>query len=107
LQLSRRRRDPALDDGLQTIIGVVTLDDNPCWEVDPPRELWDNTARVALPHLERAGVDESGWEALFVCPLSGRFWLEDYPRSAEQGGGPMRLRVISDYPSWWSRRKEQ
>lgn len=58
-------------------------------------ELWDVEAKTyADEHLEEVEIRASGWEVLYRCPDTGRLWLEDYPRSPEQGGGPVRLRQI-------------
>jgi immunity protein 27 of polymorphic toxin system len=65
-----------------------------CGEVS---ELWDDAAkRYAAEHLEQVEVRANGWEVVYRCPVTGRLWLEDYPRSAEQGGGPMRLRQLAE-----------
>ena len=58
-------------------------------------ELWDDEAKsYADDHLEETEVRAGGWEVLYRCPETGVDWVEDYPRSREQGGGPMRLRRL-------------
>jgi hypothetical protein len=62
---------------------------------DDITELWDDDAKVyADEHLERVETRADGWEVLYRCVVSQRTWLEDYPRSEEHGGGPMRLRRL-------------
>jgi hypothetical protein len=61
------------------------------------QELSGNEAKAyAVEHLERIGTQASGWEILYRCPDTGQLWLEDYPRSEEHGGGPMRLRQVEE-----------
>lgn len=58
-------------------------------------EFWDDAAKsYADDHLEKVEVRGAGWEVVYRCPETGVDWLEDYPRSHEQGGGPMRLRRL-------------
>jgi hypothetical protein len=77
-------------------------DRDPCDDTTV-RERWDADAReFAATHLVRLAVGAGGWEALYTCPLSGQLWLEDYPRSEEHGGGPTRLRVVHETPTWYS-----
>lgn len=58
-------------------------------------ELWDDEGKAyADEHLKEVEVRASGWDVLYRCPDSGRLRLEDYPRSSEHGGGPMRLRQV-------------
>ena len=60
-------------------------------------ELWDEEAKqYADGHLEEVEVRADGWEVLYRCPVTGRKWLEDYPRSEEHGGGPLRLRQLEE-----------
>jgi Immunity protein 27 len=64
-------------------------------QCDEMSELWDADARAyADRHLEQVEVRAAGWEVLYRCPATDHTWLEDHPRSAEQGGGPMRLRRL-------------
>jgi hypothetical protein len=63
-----------------------------CGEVT---ELWDAEAkRYADEHLTQQEVRADGWEVLYACAATGARWLEDWPRSAEHGGGPCRLRRV-------------
>jgi Immunity protein 27 len=58
-------------------------------------ELWDAEAkRYADEHLDEVEVRAEGWEVLYRCPQTNAIWLEDYPRGAEHGGGPMHLRRL-------------
>lgn len=56
----------------------------------------DEARRYAERHLDQVEVRAEGWETVYRCPLTGLLWLKDYPRSAEQGGGPARLRLMRD-----------
>ncbi len=63
-------------------------------------ELWEAGAvRYADSHLDEIEVRASGWERILKCPQTDQLWLEDYPRSAEHGGGPVRLRRMPADPS--------
>lgn len=63
-----------------------------CKELDT---LWDQEAKIyADMHLKKVEVRAHGWEIIYECPDSGERWLEDYPYSEAQGGGPMRLRRL-------------
>ena len=56
-------------------------------------ELWDDAARdYADNHLQKVAALEGGWVTLLMCPEAGVWWVKDYPRSEEHGGGPVRLR---------------
>ena len=46
--------------------------------------------------LIKIGTDLSGWETLYRDPQDGRYWELTFPQSEMQGGGPPRLRHISD-----------
>jgi hypothetical protein len=50
----------------------------------------------AAQHLSKIWVDEVAWRKGFVCPESGQLWVMDFPDSELHGGGPPRLRVVSD-----------
>ena len=43
-------------------------------------------------HLEKVRVDPDSWEIEYVDPVSGEYWVMDYPLSEMHGGGPPRLR---------------
>ncbi len=59
-------------------------------------ELWDDEAKKYIEgHLRSIEVKSDGWEVVYDCPNTGFRWIEDYPRSEEQGGGPMRLRRLN------------
>jgi hypothetical protein len=58
-------------------------------------EFWDEEAKhYAEDHLEQIEIRADGWEVVYRCPTTGQKWLEEYPRSEEQGGGPVRLRRL-------------
>src|SRR3954465_868786 len=49
------------------------------------------------PRLSIVKVDDARWRTLLRCPTCGSFWIEDYPWSAMQGGGPtVLLPVLSN-----------
>lgn len=43
----------------------------------------------------RLAVDASGWVQLYEDPADGRCWELSYPESAESGGGPPKLTLIT------------
>lgn len=58
-------------------------------------ELHESAAKAyAKNHLTRVEVRADGWEVTYRCPNTDAEWLEDYPRSEQHGGGPMRLRQL-------------
>ena len=58
-------------------------------------ELWDDEARQYIKdHLDQVEIRADGWEVLYRCPVTGWEWLEEYPHSERQGGGPKRLRRL-------------
>lgn len=58
----------------------------------PP--VWGEAARQLAEHLVEVSRDESGWSRVLRCPTTAPEWLEDYPFSELQGGGPTRLRSL-------------
>jgi hypothetical protein len=85
LQLTKpSHHDPEVEGGTMTChcLGVSEMDG-------------DDARRYASRHLVQVEARANGWEMLYRCPATGRTWLMDYPRSAEQGGGPARLRQIA------------
>jgi hypothetical protein len=58
----------------------------------PP--VWGTSAAHLAEHLVEQSRDESGWTRVLQCPATGAEWLEDYPFSELQGGGPTRLRPL-------------
>jgi hypothetical protein len=48
----------------------------------------------AREHLEELEVDVVQWLIKYRCPVTGRPWLRDSPRSELHGGGPPRLRQL-------------
>lgn len=48
----------------------------------------------AAGHLKKVAIDLAQWQVQYVCPLSRRAWLMDYPNSEYHGGGPPRLRQL-------------
>jgi len=57
-----------------------------------PDEVWDDRARMLVTHMKRLAVTDDGWVTRWSCPTTGETWVQDFPRSEEQGGGPRRLR---------------
>jgi hypothetical protein len=45
-------------------------------------------------HLQKVKSNSETWEIEYVCPVSLKKWLLDYPQSEYHGGGPPRLRII-------------
>jgi hypothetical protein len=67
------------------------------------RERRGNEARsFAKAHLVELGTNVELWQSLYVCPLSGQLWLEDFPQGELQAGGPSRLRVVQSPPDWYN-----
>jgi hypothetical protein len=50
--------------------------------------------RLIAEFLVALGTDESGWDALYRDPLTGRLWELTWPQSDQHGGGPPRLRLV-------------
>jgi hypothetical protein len=49
-------------------------------------------------HLRKVRVSAGGWEIEYICPITGKRWLLDYPHSYRHGGGPPRLRSLPLQP---------
>jgi len=49
----------------------------------------------AESHLQKGYVDAENWLIEYVCPLTGKRWIMDYPYGELQGGGEPRLRIVS------------
>jgi hypothetical protein len=47
-------------------------------------------------HLSEDWVNVVQWTAGFTCPETGQRWLRDSPHSELHGGGPPRLRRVSE-----------
>lgn len=45
-------------------------------------------AEYLAKHLHRLTVDNRTWDAIYRCPTTAVEWIESYPRSELQGGGP-------------------
>jgi hypothetical protein len=45
-------------------------------------------------HLKKVHVDAIDWITEYVCPITGRRWIKDYPHGELQGGGEPRLRIV-------------
>ena len=45
-------------------------------------------------HLVSLGADESGWDALFRDPDTGKLWELTWPQSGMHSGGPPRLALV-------------
>ncbi len=48
----------------------------------------------AKEHLIKVGG--RNWEIDYVCPDTGQRWIKDFPQSRLQGGGPPRLRRLTE-----------
>jgi hypothetical protein len=46
-------------------------------------------------YLEEVATDSTGWDTLYRDPTDNRLWELTYPESAEHGGGPPALSVVS------------
>lgn len=46
-------------------------------------------------------VKQLNWENYYLDQNSGEKWVEEYPNSSLQGGGPPQLRLIDKFP--WER----
>jgi hypothetical protein len=72
------------------------------WIFDGTKMSVDETSRriehLTTEELEKVAVSSSygDWEVLFRDPRDGRFWERTYPHGELQGGGPPRLKVISE-----------
>lgn len=49
----------------------------------------------AKEHLEEVWLDPVNWCTKYVCPVTGKCWVLDYPDSAAHGGGTPQLRLIA------------
>lgn len=68
------------------------------WQARGPRITSDaicaRIERLIADYLVSLGTDESGWDALYRDPLTGRLWELTWPQSDQHGGGPPRLRLV-------------
>jgi hypothetical protein len=48
----------------------------------------------SVKHLQKIKSNKETWEVEYVCPVTGKNWLLDYPHSEYHGGGPPRLRSL-------------
>jgi len=48
--------------------------------------------------LKKVRVDNINWEAFYIDEKSNEKWIEEYPFSEMQGGGPPQLRLIKRFP---------
>lgn len=68
------------------------------WQARGPRITSDaicaRIERLISDYLVSLGTDESGWDALYRDPLTGRLWELTWPQSDQHGGGPPRLRLV-------------
>ncbi len=54
--------------------------------------------------LKKVKVDTVNWIVYYIDELSGEKWMEEYPYSEMQGGGPTQFSTISEFP-WESKRQ--
>ena len=68
------------------------------WQARGPRITSDaicaRIERLIAEYLVSLGTDESGWDALYRDPLTGRLWELTWPQSDLHGGGPPQLRLV-------------
>jgi hypothetical protein len=68
------------------------------WLFKGPRIIRDaiceRIERLIAEYLVSLGTDESGWDALYRDPVTGRLWELTWPQSDLHGGGPPRLRLV-------------
>jgi hypothetical protein len=43
-------------------------------------------------------VKQLNWENYYLDKKTGERWIEEYPHSEMQGGGPPQLRLIEKFP---------
>jgi hypothetical protein len=60
-----------------------------------PKIMSEADIEVALFGMLKLGNDQSGWDALYADPATGKFWELTYPHSQLHGGGPRQLNEIS------------
>lgn len=48
--------------------------------------------------LKKIKVEASNWVVYYLDELNGEKWIEEYPLSQMQGGGPPQLRLINKFP---------
>ena len=51
----------------------------------------------ANQHLKKMSVNGATWEILYKCPETGIRWMMNCPQSEAHGGGPPRLRKITNF----------
>lgn len=68
------------------------------WLVKGPKITGDamctRIENLIASHLVSLGADESGWDALYRDPDTGRLWELTWPQSAMHSGGPPRLALV-------------
>jgi hypothetical protein len=60
-----------------------------------PEIMSETDIDAALFGMQKLGNDQSGWDALYADPATGKFWELTYPQSHLHGGGPRQLSEIS------------
>jgi hypothetical protein len=53
-----------------------------------PKIMREADIDAALYGMPKLGNDQSGWDALYVDPATGKFWELTYPQGHLHGGGP-------------------
>ena len=53
------------------------------------------TKKIALKKIK---VDKANWVVYYVDETTGEKWIEEYPFSEMQGGGPPQLRLLKCFP---------
>lgn len=69
------------------------------WEYIDNQAIPDATCnrieKLITEHLRKIGVDDSGWDTLYLDPRDGRYWELIYLSSGMHGGGPPSLIQIN------------
>lgn len=50
----------------------------------------------ARNHLVTVVVDDSNWQTLYRCPVTGVYWKKFFPQGELHGGGPPELLKIDE-----------
>jgi hypothetical protein len=75
---------------------------NDVWELHDGRMRAVGDARLIddLLKNELVEVRKDNWAVLYRHKETGEYWDLTYPQGELHGGGPRRLRVVSDPDSW-------
>jgi Immunity protein 27 len=59
-------------------------------------EYFDHEADDFIAVLDKVSVDPEKWTTIYRDPKTGLLWLKDSPQGNLHGGGPRRIRLITD-----------